>query len=1091
MPRDLSSETAIADQGAAHVRWTTGMAALSSGDLPAAQKHLAATLEFHPSSPALLYALAFAWRDDADMAPMWAERFVRAAADAQGRVKVDPAWKKACNAPAAFDATWKPALELVALRAAAITELARFIDKNKPAAKQNVARALLVRWAAEVLLEVGLGAPQPLAAAAPATGKIQDAFEPDYDVVFQALARVMARRPGVTPTTTPTTGVPSDAAAITDQRIRAARVLVGLQRQGAFKDLQGPPPRDVGKHAEEAQRVLDEHAAAVAAAVKVWTIAELEELSPADAARFTDTHRDWHQPGVALSTTNRYRIETICGHTTLLQTAKTIELHHARLVDHYGSDPFLQRQGLVRIVPEHHDLETEGAPYWWAGGFQSGDRTTVRFAWGKIPELGRTLTHELTHRFDGVLRPFLGSWYGEGHAQWTGGHYGKMVETKFTELHLDRGAVAHTYYKGYGGRDKFEQLVAGKVDDYRDNYFAGYSLYSFLRSFPPTRPRYRDALPGYEKNARAGQKDPLAYMTSVFCDGKQGRPATFEELYKDWERYLLGCYEWAEHKKEEHKWIEQYPGRPSGDHDGMVMDEPTWSWARNRAEPFFGQDHAAAATLLLHEVGDGDGTIAAALWSITTDGWRAETSAAMFAALRASKAQDAAAAFAMLARGHFADAGTADAQPLLAAAPRTRALLEGMLARARALAATSPAASAALADDHDRIARLFGIAQTNDLAGKLPAPLPRHLGGHGFTETSLTSYDDRRHAGLWYVTPDGDVHVGRERPRDGTGTLDRHAHQRDAFVHTVAWQAPGHYVVRGSVHLTTSFVRGAIVFGHTRRDRGVRLSFSSGDFDYATGRSEQNERAGTVHFHLAGLWERDEPMPHNMTTDSVAVPPETPSFEYALHVRGPRVLVEINGEARLRYAVHDGSPIEGHVGFAMSMGAVRVQQPTVQRVSGELAELVQGLALDRQPTGSLEDLLMLPARGIPTKPDGTLVLWLPAAEDDTALDYFLPRVLPAITKMLAGDHEHPQHWVLAVPKDMPPEQRSRALAAVRDVRTEPMPVLEHTVGAPFTGNEPWVLFIDGRGLLRAAAATTEPGLMRVTKWSRLFRPRSG
>ena len=59
--------------------------------------------------------------------------------------------------------------------------------------------------------------------------------------------------------------------------------------------------------------------------------------------------------------------------------------------------PFDGRRGVARIVPEVDDLETEGAPYWWAAGFQSGDRTTVRFSWGTIPGLGRTLTHELTH----------------------------------------------------------------------------------------------------------------------------------------------------------------------------------------------------------------------------------------------------------------------------------------------------------------------------------------------------------------------------------------------------------------------------------------------------------------------------------------------------------------------------------------------------------------------------------------------------------------------------------------------------------------------------------------------------------------------
>src|SRR5262249_21630075 len=169
---------------------------------------------------------------------------------------------------------------------------------------------------------------------------------------------------------------------------------------------------------------------------------------------FTLAHRGWAAPAVALSTTGRYRIETICGFETLLGAAQTVELHHARLVAHFGNDPFVGRPGTGRIVPEVHDLETEGAPFWWAGGFQGGDRTVIRFAWSNVPAMGRLLTHELTHRFDGVVHPFLGSWYGEGHACWTAAHYSRMRAADCTEDFLDKGTVAHTYGLGYGAQDK-------------------------------------------------------------------------------------------------------------------------------------------------------------------------------------------------------------------------------------------------------------------------------------------------------------------------------------------------------------------------------------------------------------------------------------------------------------------------------------------------------------------------------------------------------------------------------------------------------------------------------------------------------------
>jgi hypothetical protein len=1084
MPRDLTLETTVPEGGAADVRWRAAKDAQKANDLAGTQKHLLAALEFHPSSPALLFDLALAFRGDKDLGPLWAERFVRAAADAQGRVKFDPAQRKTMGTLPGFETSLKPSTDLAFARANAITELARFVDKQKPAAKGNAPRALLVRWAAEAILEAGLGTPQALGAAAATVQKAQDSFVAEHATVCDALLRVVQAK-------VPAPGSPEaagvDVAKLLERRVRAARLLLGLRRQAGLKDLKGPAPAVVSAWADAAQKALDEHAAT--AGWKVWTIAELEAMTPAQRLEFTRAHREWNTPGLAMSPNGRYRIETTCGHTTLLETAKTVELHHARLVTHFGADPFLQRPGVVRIVPGSDDLETEGAPYWWAGGFQGGDRTVLRFSWGSIPGLGRGLTHELTHRFDGVLHPFVGAWYGEGHASWTGAHYGKMAETDFVETYLDSGTVAHTYYKGYGGKEKFIELLTGKVAEYRDNYFAGYSLYAFLRSFPPEAPKYKAPFAQFERNARAGQKDPLAFFTSTFADGKDGRPAKFDDLHAEWHAFLKGCYDAHDDPKKAPEWLRRYGGRGDGDVGQPVMDEPTWSWERNRAEPFWGQDHAAAAALLLGEVGDVDGTIAAGTWSLTVDGFRPETCAAMLTALRATKAIDAAAAFAVLARRHFPGLGDTDGGPLLAALPKCKALLDTMLARAQALVTASPSAAAALADDHARLAGMFGRTRSTDVPNGAPPPVPRHLGGHGFTEGELTDFQDRRHPGLWYPTPLGDLHVGREKPREATGSLDRQAHQRDAFVHSVAWLAPGHYVVRGRVHFTTSFVSGAIVFGHGRRDRDLRLGFSSGDFDYATGRSEQNRSGGHVQFDLRGLWERDGQMPNDASSMGVKLAEGQPSFEFALHVRGPRVAVEIDGKPLLRYAVHDGTPIEGHVGFAMGMGAIRVELPTVQRFDGELADVVCGLDLGRQPKFELDELLLLPVRGVPLHPDGTLVLWLPK-EDDAVATEVLPRAVPVLASLLQNPLEHPQPWLLAVPKSLPENARAAAKAALEEVREAPLPIVEHDVGAPFASGEPWVLFVDAHGVLRAACSAFEPGVhSRIRTWSRKLRAR--
>jgi hypothetical protein len=1087
MPTDLQTQSATpVAQGPADARWQLARTALAAGKSTEATQHLLEALEFHPASPALLLDLVRAAAPDADPLALWAERFVRAAADPQGRFKLEPASRKLLPAGKVLDAELAEAQKLATLRAAAVAELTRLAERHKPVPKQNNAhRSVLVRWFAELLLATADRAPLLLGSVAQNVDKIAGGFAADHDLVVQGLLRIL-RQHGKAPSASPTTGPRAEVTA--DQALRAARLLLGLQRQAGFKDLQGSAPPNLTDAAAEAQRLLAE-LAAVEPPARVWTIQELERMSPVEAEAFTQAHRRWHSPGVASSTTGKYRIETICGHATLLAAARTVELHHDRLAGHYGQDPFTNRPGIVRLVPEHGDLETEGAPYWWAGGFQAGDRTTLRFAWGDIPGLGRGLTHELTHRFDGVLRPFLGSWFTEGHASWTAGHYAKMADTTFVERHLDLDSVLQTSNKGYGGREKFEQLLRSAVEEYRDNYFAGYSLYAFLRSYPPGKPRYHDNLAHYEKNARAGQKDPVGWFTTCFADGKEGRPATFDELLADWQGFLRGVAEWVDDKRQGNEWVGRYPGLGQTDAGTLVLDEPTWSWARNRAEPFFGQDHAAAATLLLQEVGDLDATIAAGLWSLTVDGWRLPTTLAVHKALLV-RSPDAAMAFAAVGRTRFPDLPAPAPSPLLGQLRSVRAYVDALAARAGNLAAAGrTVAAAALAAEHAQLARRLGLPPGWELAEHAPPAVPVHLGGHGFTESGLTGFEDRRVRGLWYATPEGDLHVGRERPREATGAVDRAAHQRDAFVHTVAWQQPGAYVLRGRVHFTTSYVSGAIVFGHTRRDRDLRLTFSAGDFRYAIGKENRNRSTGKVHVRLHGLWERDGRLPGTTPGLEVEVPAEQGWFDYTITIRGPRVQVDIGGEAMQAYAVHDGAPIEGHVGFAMGMGAVRVQQPTVQRLDDATTNAANGLDPNSQPNVPLDDLLQLPTSGLPRQPGGTLVLWLPKVADGSPIET-LPRALPVLAKLLKAVHEYPQPWVLAVPRELPAADRDAAQERLREFREAPLPVVEHVVGAPFAGDAPWVLFVDDLGILRAAAEVGDPKVLtHVQEWSRRFRSR--
>ncbi|MCA8952440.1 MAG: hypothetical protein KDE27_23215, partial [Planctomycetes bacterium] len=402
-------------------------------------------------------------------------------------------------------------------------------------------------------------------------------------------------------------------------------------------------------------------------------------------------------------------------------------------------------------------------------------------------------------------------------------------------------------------------------------------------------------------------------------------------------------------------------------------------------------------------------------------------------------------------------------------------------------------AAAALLAEHDRLARWLDLPAADALArlrGDAPRAVPTYLGGHGWTESSLTGYEERRREGLWYVEPNGDVHVGREQPRDGTGTVDREAHRRDAFVHTVSWLSPGSYVVKGRVHFTTSYASGAIVFGHSRRDRDLRLNFHSGDYEYAVGRAQKSRGFHKVSFRLEGLWERDGKMPTTNRAFSTEVEGDDAAFEFEIHVRGPRVAVVVNGGDPQLYAVHDGAPIEGHVGFAMSMGAIRVQAPTVQRLDAGTGDALVGLDFHRQPTVGLDELLQLPTRGLPLDPNGTLVFLVPMHAEAEFVDFTLPRVIPAISKLLSTPHEYPQRWLVAVPKAMAAADREVLLQRLGEVRGAPFELTEHALEAPFSGTYPWVLFVDGLGVLRAAADVADTHFhTRVARWSRLFRPR--
>jgi hypothetical protein len=288
-----------------------------------------------------------------------------------------------------------------------------------------------------------------------------------------------------------------------------------------------------------------------------------------------------------------------------------------------------------------------------------------------------------------------------------------------------------------------------------------------------------------------------------------------------------------------------------------------------------------------------------------------------------------------------------------------------------------------------------------------------------------------------------------------------------------------------SIHFTTSFVAGAVIVGHWRRDRGVRIGFSAGDPDYAIGRTNDEPTFDSVGIDVQGMWERDPNLPRQ-PAHTVRFTERKPSFELELRIRGPQLVAIVDGVERFSYAMPDGAPIEGYVGFASSRGAYRVQQPTVQCVDRS-AQV--GLDVAVQPTEGVDELEGRPTRGLPRGPVGTLVLWLPPPRGDDVLGAALSRALPVLAKMLRDPVECPQPWVLAVPAGSDAAAVAAIQQQVREVRGDVLPVVEHKVAAPMLGG-PWVLFVDAAGVLRAAAQVGDMRLhTAVQNWARRFRAR--
>jgi hypothetical protein len=1012
-----------------------GLASDDQGALQVARAQLVQALPRHPRSPDLLAALVeiAARRGDEDRddaVRMWLHRFAEAAHDARGKLAVPRSLRGLVPEPvpgSVGDA------EFAKQRVAALRDLTTSARRLERAGREprDLAAAILE---AHGIAEIGWILVRRNGALLAAEAEdLWPRFEAPADDVLEALRRLMG------------------APAREDLALRAAYLLRGIARQAAYEDLRGPKPtaraEREGRAAEEfLERVRAENRAAFG---PPKTVDELLAMSPAERDAFSARWSDPSSPAYAITPEGRYVVETALGHEVLLAATAQLDFHHKRLVGFYDrGDPFTResagggeedggdaspaiREGLVRIVADRAGLESEGAPYWWAGGFQSGDVTTVSFACSTDEALGRTLTHELTHRFDGVLFPFQPAWLAEGRATWTGSSYTHIGAEEFVLDHLPVDSLRAARDKGYGRAERLRPLLDGEPPDYRDNYPVGASLYTFLRTWHVDgEPVFAAAFDRFTRGARGGRG--LGWFEACFCDGKQGRPSDLAAFAEQFAEFLQGPF--VEDERERPAWLERYTlGVPQAS-GSTVLEPRTWITTRARTEPWFGQDHASDAFELLAEAGDLEGAAIAGAWMLLVDEWTPRRLTRLADVLgrlgRSGAAGGRWFAQRLAAASPPADEAT---YPGIDDLPALKRLIETLGASAAAhLGAGLPRTAGLLAARQRHLARTLGLPAVPppalaeaDREAVREAAIDRWLLGTTGTPTEpdLLGFEDRRVQGLWYRDETtGDLHVGRSEASATTG-IERNAPARDAFVLDAPWVFAGRYRLRTRVHFTTSAVDLAVVIGHTRRERDILVEIGAGQLSYARGDARVDAAWDGVSVGVDGRFPRDEKLAGSAPSTYHSFGAPRTSFDLELVVVGPTLHVLVDGEYLFGYVTPTGLPIEGRVGFATSRGAARLQQPRIERLDeGPLPEDVAalaGLALDDDGDEPLEEFVARLVSGVPSVPDaGALLLVIPPLDTPENSTILARRAIEALAEALAADPRHPP-VVLALPDSIP------------------------------------------------------------------------
>lgn len=1057
---------ALPQQAAYERALTEARAARDRGDDAAARGHFLNALDAKPGDRDCLLGLAQVTAGDPDEQHLWLARLAMAALDAKGRLRLEKDEKKLVPKDLLSAAG-------IDVRADLIGALERSHKSWSRGAAKDPVKGRMARWARATAEYLAREVPALYARVAewpevrPFAGD-QTTIETLGDLARQGLRD---RRPGLT--------------------LEAARLMRALATQAQSPDLQGPSPGNlsgVAKAAADYQAQARELLGDLEGPPL-----EYEDLMALDEDERRELDLAYKQRGVpsrAYSPEKLYQVESYVGLDVLIEVTSTVEGHHARLVDFFGEDPFADpsgdperhRIGTVRVLPDHGDVDGEGRPWWWAAGFQAGDVTTLQFAVGDLEGMGHTLTHELTHRFDGALLPGIPPWLVEGRAVWTGGAYEHAFTPEFERLHAQGGKLYSALNLGYQNVEAFERLLNGDVEEYRDYYTIGYALWTFLYSWDPRSVEdgrggwFESPLDTYLKGFAERPRDPVAHFTEHLCDGAAGRPHSLEKFVEEFTAFLRGFN--PEDRADFTRAYVSIPGSPAR----RVADRDVWVASRAGSEPFFGSDVALRAARLFAREGKFDAARTAFAWAEWVDEPSGEDRRS-FAALESAGSLDH---WSLTRVGRLPD------KALAASLEEGAAAL--IAAGEQLVAGDRPRSGDRLIADARWLLESFGEEPRGTVSNAELAPdLPLNPLAGELVENELVDHVERRDPEAWYLDLTGALQLGRREGETPGSGLQRTLFNRHVFVAAEPPLGAGAYRVSARFALTTAFADSSLVLGQTRRDRALRIDFRAGDWRVATGRSDEEVVVDSVNWSMGARFLRAGGLPGLRPRGRMPFEKPRTSFEVEVLIDGPSATLSINGLRAGTWTDPEGRDVEGRLGFAIRSGAVRIDRVRVERLdaweSGQsgypLPVNLELLDVARKALPNFEELAGRRAIGLEPLPQGRLIYWIGDDElgeplelveftelrvnslldacETHALRQGLAFALPAVVR---DDEAAREEWrrirqKLRVPEDADEFWIDKPARLERD--------MDGFAGRGDDGLD-WLIFVDHAGVVRAATA---------------------